>query len=575
MEMHSQTARQITIIALLVSLSGLNGCFNSVDKSTNTTDANASGSEQVDDGLNTTSGNADTPATEVVKLGRFSSGAFVQGELDIGLATVSAGGSTGITATLVDGNDNQLTDGYEVFFNSSCISQGLAEISSPVSSVNGVASATYVARGCSGQDVITARVTANDQELNAQGELTVEAAELGSIEFVSATPTTIALRGMGGAGLSQSSTVVFRVLNAVGGPVASRNVDFSLSTSVGGLKLQPESGLTDASGFVQTVVESGDVHTSVRVKATVTDSDISTQSSQLVVSTGVPDQDSMSLAFSVHNPEAWSYNGVEVDVIVHASDRFNNPVPDGTTISFYTELGQIQPSCQTEGGTCTAKWVSSNPKEDLGRSTVVAAAIGEETFIDTNGDGAFDDGDVIKTDTGEAYEDWDESAAYESGEQFLDYNVDAVRNGPDGLFTGLGCADSTRCATDALKHVFTSSVMVLAESNLSITDDAGGSIVLANGASQNFVIQVGGLQWGQVPPAGTVITAETDVGQLKGNTSYTMPSSNGNSPISLGMLVVGAGETEAKSGVIKITATTPRGVSNVHLISITEQAPGP
>lgn len=571
MDMHIKVGHRVIVLVLLA---GLTGCFNSVEEVTSSAEGEQQTS-QVDDGLNTTTAEADAPATEVVKLGKFDSGVFTQGQLDVGLNTVAAGGSTGINATLVDGNDNQLTDSYEVYYNSSCISQGLAEVSSPVSSINGVATTTYVARGCSGLDTITARVQVNDQELNAQAELTVEAADLGSIEFISATPDTIALKGMGGAGLTHSSTVAFRVLNSVGGPVANANVDFSLSTSVGGLSFQPESGLTDSSGFVQTVVGAGDVHTSVRVNATVTDSDISTQSSQLVVSTGIPDQDSMSLAFSVYNPEAWSYDGVEVDVIVHASDRYNNPVPDGTTISFYTELGQIQPSCKTEGGTCTAKWYSSNPREDLGRSTVVAAAIGEETFIDTNGNGIFDDGDVIKTDIGEAYEDWDESAAYEFGEQFLDYNVNGVREAPDSLFTGLGCADSTRCASEELKHVFTSSVMVLAESNLQITDDVGGSIVLPNGASQSFVIQVGGIQWGQVPPAGTVISAETDVGELKGNTSYTMPSSNGNSPISLSMLVVGAGETESKSGVIKVTATTPRGVSNVHVISITEQAPGP
>lgn len=569
-----KASRNVLVFALWVALSGLAGCFNSLDESTSTT----SGTEtsQVDDGLTTTTDeDQDTPATEIVKLGKFNSGVFAQGQLDIGLETVAAGGSTGITATLVDGNDNQLTDSYEVYFNSACIAQGLAEVTSPVSSINGAATTTYVARGCSGLDTVTARVQVGDQELNAQAELTVEAAELGSIEFISATPDTIALKGMGGAGLTHSSTVVFRVLNSVGGPVSNANVDFSLSTSVGGLQIQPENGLTDSSGYVQTVVDAGNVHTSVRVTATVTDSDISTQSSQLIVSTGVPDQDSISLAFSVHNPEAWSYNGVEVDVIVHASDRYNNPVPDGTTISFYTELGQIQPSCKTVGGTCTAKWYSSNPKEDLGRSTVVAAAIGEETFIDTNGNGVFDDGDVIKTDIGEAYEDWDESSAYELGEQFLDFNVNAVRESPDALYTGLGCVDTARCAADQLKHVFTSAVMVLAESNLAITDDAGSSIILPNGGSQGFTVQVGGIRWAQVPPAGTVISAETDVGELKGSTSYTMPSSNGNAPISMGMLVVGAGETEAKSGVITITATTPRGVSNVHLISITEQAPGP
>ena len=40
-------------------------------------------------------------------------------------------------------------------------------------------------------------------------------------------------------------------------------------------------------------------------------------------------------------------DGVTVPVTVSMTDRFSNPVPDGTTANFQTTLGGIQASCQT------------------------------------------------------------------------------------------------------------------------------------------------------------------------------------------------------------------------------------
>ena len=53
-------------------------------------------------------------------------------------------------------------------------------------------------------------------------------------------------------------------------------------------------------------------------------------------------------------------------VTVSMTDRFSNPVPDGTTANFQTTLGGIQATCQTGSttsgsGACVVNWVSKAP----------------------------------------------------------------------------------------------------------------------------------------------------------------------------------------------------------------------
>ena len=114
--------------------------------------------------------------------------------------------------------------------------------------------------------------------------------------------------------------------------------------------ITPATATSNNQGYVQTVVNSGTVATTVRVTATTQGSNgavISSQSNVLVVSTGKPDQDSFSLSASVLNVEGWDYDGAKVTVTARLADAFNNPVPDGTAVVFTAEGGSIESSCQT------------------------------------------------------------------------------------------------------------------------------------------------------------------------------------------------------------------------------------
>jgi len=466
------------------------------------------------------------------------------GPMDIGLASLSAGGSTGITVELKDQHGDFAKTSQIMTFTSPCISNGTSEIVSPITSSTGVFTTTYTAKGCEGTDVIKAEVGA----LDSIGTISVQAANLGQVEFIGAAPTNILLKGMSAAGLQHTSTVTFQIKNDVGGPLANTDVSFELVTpgvGDGGITLSSTEGKTNNEGFVSTILESGTVHTTVRVRATVVRGGItsSSESSALSISTGVADQNSLSLSLSSLNPAAWDHDNVEVDVNIIASDRYNGPVPDGTAVAFYTELGQMNPSsCETVAGKCSVKWVSSDPR-DLGTNdiryphegitTITAKVIGEESFLDTNANGIFDDGDVFDTlsDKGEAYTDYNKgytaSVGYDDGlDRFiLDYNGNGVHDTKDNLYTGLNCQHSTLCAADnGLKDIFTSAELVMAEDNQDFKILDGATVVIDTSVGIGGTLQVGkvytlevfGVANKQVPPEGTKIAVSADGAKILG-----------------------------------------------------------
>jgi len=389
-----------------------------------------------------------------IRLGSGVGGAFVEGELSLATDVLSAGTTTSVTANIVDLQGDPFEVPVNISFSSSCSISGKSLIDDSVTTVNGQVIVTYEANGCEGVDIITASAQFGGSSLSATTRLNISADSVGTIEFVSATPAMIALRGMGGAGLEHTSEVTFRVKGVQGLPLANQQVNFSLNTDLGGLSLLPASQVTNSTGLVSTIVQAGVLPTSVRVTASVVDTDISAQSNQLVVSTGFPDQNSVSLAFSVRNPEALNYDGEVVTVTARLADLYNNPVPDGTAVYFTTEGGAIAPQCETTLGACSVTWTSQQPHPIDHRVTVLATAIGHESFKDENGDGFFNDADGEPfADLGNGIYDepfvdsnannfFDEpfsdtgNGSYDFGESFVDYNrngrYDGAGNNPAG-----------------------------------------------------------------------------------------------------------------------------------------------
>jgi Bacterial Ig-like domain (group 1) len=212
--------------------------------------------------------------TSTVQMGNGTAGAFQSGIIGISSPSLSAGGSTSVAVSLVQTGGTLYTGSATVSFNSPCIAAGRAEIrvngtaASSVTTTTGLATVTYVAKGCSGPDLITATSTVGTQSLSATGTVTVAAATVGSISYVSATPTNIALKGTGSATRPELSTVVYKVLDNANGPVQGLTVNFTLDTTLGGITLTAASAVSDSQGLVQTQVSSGTVATSVKVTRT-------------------------------------------------------------------------------------------------------------------------------------------------------------------------------------------------------------------------------------------------------------------------------------------------------------------
>lgn len=146
------------------------------------------------------------------------------------------------------------------------------------------------------------------------------------------------------------------------------------------------------------------------------------------------------------------HGGVEVSLVIEAGDKFNSSVSGGT-VHFYTEWGILDDSsCEIIQGTCSVTWRSDSNfsflPPDL-RTVIVAYTYGEESYVDLNGSGTFDDadGNSFLRDIEEPYLDLDRSFTYTPADQIIDTDFSGAHTPADGMFNGAGCAHSTLCGT--------------------------------------------------------------------------------------------------------------------------------
>ena len=451
--------------------------------------------------------------------------------ITFGVSPLSAFGTTSMAVTVTG---VPVTTPITVDFSSVCASSGKASVSTSATTVGGVATGSYRDIGCAGTDTVTATASGS----TSTGNLAVNAPAIGSLQFVSASPTTISLKGIGG---TETSQVTFMVVDAGGNPLSGQTVSFGLSTTIGGITLtpagSPPTATSDNNGLVVITVNAGVVSTPVRVTATA--GTLTSQSNQLTITTGIPDQDSFSLSASTHALEGWNFDGTTSVLTARLADHFNNPVPDGTAVNFTTEGGSIVGSCTTIGGACTSTFTSQAPRPTNGRVTVLAYAVGEESFTDLNGNGLADTGEMIdangnSTDMPEAYVDFNENGAYDAAtEPYFDFNQNNVYNAADGKFNGVLCSGSVICSTTKTIHVRQSQVLTLSSSSANIalfTDAAQTTSATKIGlASCNSASVVGGLPNDSTQPVKTYYLRVVDVNgnPMPAGTTLTFATTNG------------------------------------------------
>jgi len=398
----------------------------------------------------------------VRKLGHFEDDSFNEGVIGVQPSgQISANGTAALNFDVVDQDDERATSRETLTISSECLLAGKATLTPPSPiEFNSRVSVSYTAQGCSGSDEVTASLASSGAEASVTLDIAPVTAE--SIAFVEATPATIALRNTGSlSSLSESSNIDFKVSDLNGNPVADVIVNFSLGTTVGGLALNcsgddicdyandddrannrstTATSRSGTDGIATAKLLSGYVATAARIVAYadldgdgVRDSnEPQSASNQIIVTTGLPDQNSVSISSTYVNVEgAYDIDGVTTEVTVRMADRFNNPVPDGTQATFITEYGSIEGGCTTTDGACSVTWTSQSPRDPAyaepleiygdsryscashslsegpcpttiapiagyalgGRSSILVYALGEESFTDGNGNGRYDEGE--------------------------------------------------------------------------------------------------------------------------------------------------------------------------------------
>jgi len=345
----------------------------------------------------------------------------------IGSGKLSAYGQAGLTLTL--GNAPSGVP-VTVSISSTCVTAGKATITpASVTTTNGTANFTFKDGGCGATnpaDSVLATVGASSASASVAIALTSPLAN--SLQFVSATPSTIYLKG---SGYGESSTVIFKVVDLSSNALPNQSVALDLTSRAGGLTLDGLSTAvtktSDANGLVSVIVNSGTVPTPVRVQASMTltspATTISTVSNELAVAVGLPSELGFSLSQQTINIEGFNIDGTTNTYNIIASDRMQNPVPVGTAINFIAEAGgqveAIKQIALSNGlARATANFVSADPRPADGRITVVAYALGEESFLDANGNNTYDAGEDFQ-DLGDIYVDRTFDGTYDAANDQL------------------------------------------------------------------------------------------------------------------------------------------------------------
>lgn len=615
---------------------------------------------------------------------------------------LSAGSTTIITAEVVDSSGALFTTPLEVQFTSACSEEATpkATIDNIVTSIGGKATATYKADGCNGVDTISATVVTGGNVATKTININVAAAKTGSISFINASHQVLAIKGVGGQSLTENSLLTFKLLDINGNPVGQKRINFALSQNSGGASLDNLYQFTNNDGIATVNVRSGKSAGVLSVIAShqVESSTISIVSNDLTVTTGIPDQDSFTLAVQTFNTESLNQAGVIVDLTVYAADHFNNFVPDNTAVYLASEGGAVGTIdgaqfsdlllCRTIDGVCTAQWRSQNPipyhysiyknsvadkcdrffgkaapcslgirKSQLdlngnlisyldiknvpltladaplqapidhplgGRVSLLAYAVGEESFNDVSANGEFNQGEFDSTlqDLPEAFIDFNENGIFDGNVSAPADPVDsnggenewyversgALDNGKydagDSIYNGLLCSDkalAVGACTRETVNVRSQSELVMSGStpyiravtalnDCTLTD--GISLEpsdMANMCDINLIDISDSTPYSAISitiffsdihnnplPAGTKVTVTSDNAILRGLTDYTVVNTAQKVPNSVTVNITKESQpNDVDSGFLYIEFETPGGVKTQYTVMSILDEPKP
>lgn len=505
------------------------------------------------------SGNGDPEQSISLELGTGSGSAFQSGQMNVSATSLSAGGSTRLEFNVVnatDGNAIYNAEPTSVAISSLCQS---ATFDNPITTSSGSFSTTYEA-GCAGADTITARLTNGSEAI---ANISVAAPETGELEFVSATPESIALSGSSNGSRPSVSAVTFRLADKTGNPITTgERITFSLSTTLGGISLSQSETDSNELGLATTRVNAGSVATVVSVTATFepeTGGSIQTTSAPISISATIPDQDSFSVAVKENFlPNARNYDGVAVPITIRAADRNNNRISDAV-VNYVTNGGSVQSECVLQDGACAVTWISQDPRPEDGVVLILARTVGEESFRDLNSDGKYlknkDKFDLANDDKGEAFLDRNRNGMRDPDEEYFDYNDNGQYDGKNGLYNGTACIDTAANCSISLLEITQTAKIFLTSDVLAInytTPITAGEVCIE--IAGEFSDSQGNIIQGP-PPGGTSVSFSTTNGNLVAPTSFTTTNSYRELPVEQCITI--EADNDPSTGTLTVEVTPP------------------
>ena len=325
------------------------------------------------------------------------------------------------------------------------------------------------------------------------------------------TPQTRSQLGVRGAGL-QAVDVVFVVLDQEGGPAADGTlVDFSLFGPNGGEFIAPTS-VPSSKGFVSATINTGTRPGPVEVTAQVRGTSVKARAIPITIG-GSLNPVGSHLGLSAHclNVAGRVTDGLRDAIGASLSDQFNNEIPIGSAVSFFTEGGGIFAQGITDDGVRTAAdLVTQEPTPANGRVTVIAVTTGEESYTDLNGNSRFDPGEPFTDLPAEVFLDANEDGIYNLGEFFLDSNNNGVYDA-----AGNGTWDDQILIEGEIPIIFSGHTQIAIQPQ---------DFNLGAGETQEFLLLISD-DLGNPLVGGSAVTIQADHGSVSPQ-AFTIPDSN-------------------------------------------------
>lgn len=242
--------------------------------------------------------------------------------------------------------------------------QGIAEIDVAAKTLASLGATKIIAT--SGDVTVSANIAISSAVVDGvDPQAIVQSVEPG---LVVPNDKSIVIAGAGGNGRSETAILQFNVKDKFGNPVKDAVLDFEVVPN-NAVQLNIASAKSNNDGIAVTSVSSKENPTAVTIKATVRGKNISTQSDQLTVSTGIATQRGFDLSASKYNLDA-DTSGDSSKIRIAIVDRSGNPVADGVPVLAVADFGRIASSdrggCTTVNGICEVEYQVQNPRPDDG-----------------------------------------------------------------------------------------------------------------------------------------------------------------------------------------------------------------